>query len=339
MVYAEELLCASRYIYHAIIFGAGRFVNGAVIEPPAGLLKDSSDAAVEKYLDTIWPHIEGHVNKIVPQHSRLLRGMVLVARPDRPFLVSDKGTVKTKASLALYSDDIDRAYEALERGVSMSSSSLPSLALVDGIPAPEDEAKVLAFIRALICDTIGRSIGPTDDFFRHGLDSLGATRVRTSLAAALRHASVPAVLPRNAVYAHPTCEALARYLCNFVCAAEQPEAAKGQSAKADVPAAEIERLVTKYTKNLPRHRGGRPRTDDGEVYVVTGTTGSLGAAFVAHLLAQENVKRVYLLNRGHATRSMSSRQEASFRDKGLDCAALHQAVAERRVKFVKIDVS
>ena len=207
----EELLCASPYIYHAIIFGAGRFVNGAIISPPVGLLKSSSEDAIAQYVDKVWPHIDGHVNKIVPQHSRLLRGMVLVARPDRPFLVSDKGTVKTKASLALYTDDIERAYEALERGVDFATAH--SALLVSSSTSSVKD--VLPFVQDVVADALGRKLGPHDDFFRNGMDSLVATKLRTALSAAIRRAGISTPVPRNVVYAHPTCDALARYLREF----------------------------------------------------------------------------------------------------------------------------
>ncbi len=355
LILTEELLCASPHIYHAIIFGAGHFVNGAVVSPPAHLLKDGgldTDEGVQRYLELIWPHIEGHVNKIVPQHSRLLRGMVLVARPDRPFLVSDKGTVKTKASLALYNDDIDRAYEALERGVdaenghpvfpvSAPSSSCSSSSEED--PEVEEVAAVVGFVQHVVKDALGRKLGPEDDFFRNGMDSLIATKLRTALAAAVRRAGIETPVPRNVVYAHPTCTLLARYLRAFAGAKPEPvgayaEAAVPASVAEPSPLAGVDEMIEKYTHGFRYHFGTLPLPEDGDVYAVTGTTGSLGAAYVAQLLAESSVKKVYLLNRGHATRSMTSRQEAAFADKGLDVDVLRAAVKAGRVEFVEIEV-
>ena len=337
----EELLCLSRDICHALIFGTGQFVNGAIIEPPTSTLTDSSDTVAKKYLDAVWPHIEGHVNSIVPRHSRLLRDMVIVARPDRPFPISDKGTVKTKDTLALYKDDIQRAYDVLNTGAAASSpaSAPPRLAVSD---TAATEVHMLDLVQNLVRDALGRTLAPTEDFFRHGLDSHSATRVRAALAASLRDAGIPTTLPRNTVYAYPTCAALTRRLVTLATTAAQSDAreeTETYGSAVEVPVAEIERLVSAYTKDLPRHSGKRTRVPRGEVYAVTGTTGSLGAAFVARLLERDNVKKMYLLNRGQAGRSMADRQESSFRDKGLDCAALHQARAEGRIEYVKIDVS
>ena len=95
---------------------------------------------------------------------------------------------------------------------------------------------------------------------------------------------------------------------------------------------EIAEMVERYSRDLPRHEGTRRRTD-GDVYAVTGTTGSLGAAFVALLLAQPHVKKVYALNRRHGSQSIASHQEAAFADKGLDLSQLRDAVSAGRVEF------
>ncbi|KAI1787647.1 male sterility protein-domain-containing protein [Ganoderma leucocontextum] len=325
----ETLLCASRYIYHAIVFGTGRFVNGAIVNPPAGLLKSDDDEHINQYLDLVWPHIEDHVNKIVPRHSRLLRGMVLVARSDRPFVLSDKGTVKAKVTLALYAEDVERAYEALEHGMD-AAMAVHDLPLNAGKLV---ESEIHGFVEELVADALGQRLGPEEDFFRHGMDSLVATKLRASLSAAVRRAGVPTVLPRNIVYAHPTCATLARFLVAFVAA----EPVSGGSAADDLEL-EIEALVEKYSRNLSYHEGMRPLSADGDVYAVTGTTGSLGASFVAHLLAQQHVKKVYLLNRSNGSQSIQNRQAAAFRDKGLNLSILQEGISKGRVEFVEFEV-
>ncbi|KAI0757749.1 male sterility protein-domain-containing protein [Daedaleopsis nitida] len=342
---SEELLCASPHIYHAIIFGSGRFINGAIVSPPTSLLKSNSthdeETAVEKYLDLIWPHIDGHVNKIVPQHSRLLRGMILVARPDRPFLVSDKGTVKTKASLALYTEDIDRAYEALERGMDEGNAQ-PVNSLTDCLFTSSTdgaEGAVLAFVQEVVADALGHKVWPQDDFFRNGMDSLIATKLRTVLSAAVRRAGIDASVPRNVVYAHPTCDALARFLRTFVEAETSPAGGASVAVPTEADAFKtVDSMITKYTQDLPMHQGTRPVPENADVYAVTGTTGSLGAAYVAHLLEQERVKKIYLLNRAQAGRTMQQRQEAAFLDKGLDAIGLRLAKMQGRVEYVESEV-
>ncbi|KAM5536364.1 hypothetical protein V8D89_009962 [Ganoderma adspersum] len=315
----ETLLCASPYVHQAVVFGTGRFVNGAILRPRAGLLRSDDDEHIAQYLDLIWPHIEAHVSGTVPRHSRLLRGMVLAARSDRPFLLSDKGTVKTKATLALYAADVARAYAALEHGAGAGTLAA-------------NASEVRGFVEALVADALGRRLGPEEDFFGNGfMDSLGATRLRAALGAAVRRAGVPASVPRNVVYAYPTCAALSRFLMGFVVASTSGPAA-------DDLEFEVAEMVEKYLKDLPQHGGRRALHTDGDVYAVTGTTGSLGAAFMALLLAQPHVKKVYALNRRHGSQpSIASRQEAVFVDKGLDLSLLREAVSAGRVESVEFE--
>ncbi|PIL30035.1 transporter [Ganoderma sinense ZZ0214-1] len=335
----ETLLCTSPYIQQAIIFGTGKFVNGALVNPPPGLLKSDDDEHLDHYLDLIWPHIEDRVNKIIPCHSRLLRGMVLVARSDRPFLFSDKGTVKNRATLALYTSDVDSAYAALERGTDVTatstSTSTTGLPLGAGLPAPLDESEIRGLVDALVADAVEHRLGPEDNLFRNGMDSFGATRLRAVLSAALRRTGILATVPRNVVYAHPTRAALSRFLVAFTAAGTVAEKAR---VKDDLEA-EISQMVDKYSKDLPEHEGAcpLPSDTDGDVYAVTGTTGSLGATFMALLLEQPHIKKVYALNRSHGSQLMESRQEAAFMDKGLDLPLLQEAVRVGRVEFVEFE--
>jgi hypothetical protein len=46
-------------------------------------------------------------NKISPQHSRIFKEMVLIAKPDKPMQMVDKGTVKKKAVLRDYKEEIN----------------------------------------------------------------------------------------------------------------------------------------------------------------------------------------------------------------------------------------
>ena len=99
---------------------------------------------------------------------------------------SDKGTVKTKATLALYNDDVDRAYEALEHGIDAATGGDDFSPQV----VKSDESKVLAFVHALVSDALGREVGLEDDFFRNGVYSLDeAVRVDERCSSARRYPS------------------------------------------------------------------------------------------------------------------------------------------------------
>src|ERR1700749_3149283 len=106
--YSEfTLLSSSRKIAHVIVFGTGRSQNG-LLTSPANPVGSGREFAKE-----IWPTIE-HMNQIVPGHSRVVKELVLVEDPQIPFVATDKGTIKVNATLALYADQIERAYQDLE---------------------------------------------------------------------------------------------------------------------------------------------------------------------------------------------------------------------------------
>ncbi|KAM5530718.1 hypothetical protein V8D89_015611 [Ganoderma adspersum] len=238
--------------------------------------------------------------------------------------VSDKGTVKTKATtLALYADDIERAYAVLEHGPDIATTmTVGDLPLRPGKPdmCMNDESAVRGFVETLVADAVGHRLGPEEDFFRNGL--------RAALGAAVG-SGVPVSVPQNVVYAYPTCAALSRFLMGFVVASRPA---------ADDLEMEVAEMVEKYSRDLPYHQGGHALPQaDGDVYAVTGTTGSLGAAFMALLLAQPHVKKVYALNRRHGSQSITNRQEAAFVDKGLDPSLLREAVSAGSVDFVEFE--
>ncbi|KAF8797717.1 acetyl-CoA synthetase-like protein [Phlegmacium glaucopus] len=320
----EVALCASPLVSQAIIFGTGRFLNGAILLPRSSLAYDSADS-VATYLANVWPHIE-HVNRIIPQHSRLIRPLVLVAKPDKPFLVSDKGTVKSKASLALYEEEINVAYIDLENGADMKMSF-----------NPRDRGSTKQFIGALISDALGHAVEVDDDVFIAGLDSLLATSVRSSLNAALKHAGYFETLPKNIVYSYPTVTSLGDYIQRII--------DTGASHISTNPAHEtelqtqIEQLISSYTSQFPDHHAESPYVlQEGDVYAVTGTTGSLGAAFISTLLDKPQVRKVYLLNRPNKNVSMAQRHQDSFKIKGLDYTKLAAALCSGKAVYLEIDL-
>lgn len=323
----ETALCASSLISQALVFGAGRFLNGVILLPESSLDYDTEDN-IAIYLTKVWPHIE-HVNRIIPQHSRLICPLVLVAKPDKPFLVSDKGTVKSKQSLALYEEEINAAYIELENGANMNINSTSF--------DPHDGSSTKQFIAALIADTLGHAVNADEDVFIAGLDSLLSTKVRSSLNAALRHAGCYEILPRNIVYSNPTVTSLADYVQHII--------AVGASDNTTNPAHDtelhnqIEQLISSYTSQFPDHHPESPCVfQEGEVYAVTGTTGSLGAAFVSTLLDKPQVRKIYLLNRPSKIASMAQRHRDSFEIKGLDYTKLAAALCCGKAVYLEIDL-
>jgi hypothetical protein len=290
------------------------------------LLSDNPDAA-SAFLDRIWPYIESHVNRIVPQHSRLIRPLVLVARRSKPFYFSDKGTIKTKESLAVYQAEIDKAYKGLDTGL-INASHLPDF------PIDAQEDAVASFVGRVIRSALGRDVPMDVDFFRLGMDSLMATRLRADISAALRRACFPHALSKEIIYTYPSVRELSRHLVAFV----RPDVAVSKSSQGcKSTEIAIHSLISDLTKDLPSHRAQQPASTCKN-YVITGTTGSLGATFLDYLIRHMgDSDRVFLLNRRNPTYSVLQRHRQTFSDKGLDFAPLDKALLLGRAVFVDVN--
>jgi hypothetical protein len=99
------------------------------------------------------------MNQIVPGHSRVVKELVLVEDSHIPFEVTDKRTVKVKATLGLYAEQIEKAYQDLEMKQSDEIS----------FPTTFDNGSIFSFLQDalhfLLPDTILTSEA---DLFEHG---------------------------------------------------------------------------------------------------------------------------------------------------------------------------
>ena len=92
-----------------VVFGTGRFLNGVLISPA------TRDLSGNEILDSIWPTVT-QINNMVPQHSRLLRDLVVIEVMGKPFVLTDKGTVRSAETVERYSTEIEAAYSMLGDG-------------------------------------------------------------------------------------------------------------------------------------------------------------------------------------------------------------------------------
>ncbi|KAF9065017.1 hypothetical protein BDP27DRAFT_1405045 [Rhodocollybia butyracea] len=239
----------NKQLAQATIFGTGRFLNGAIISPNNTEADSTQD--ISAYIDAIWPHIV-NTNRSIPRHSRLIRPLLLIEQPSKPFLFSDKWTLKSKATVELYRREIDEAYRTVEEGFDLPRT-----------PVQEDE-----------------------DFFLAGMDSLVATLLRSAILGALKH------------------------------------------YKEFSSTSKKYHLLISYNERLA-----------GDVYAITGSTGSLGASFTSLLLHKSEVRKLYLLNRPNESLSMTSRLKEAFEKQGLDYALLISSISTGRVVLLDVNLA
>ncbi|EJD40551.1 acetyl-CoA synthetase-like protein [Auricularia subglabra TFB-10046 SS5] len=304
----EGILCSNPHISHAVIFGRGRPHNGVIVLPKPQFAFDPSDhKLLQEFRDTLWPTVV-KMNEFAPSHSRLVKEMILVASPSKPFMINaTKNTAVRSAVVSEYEREIEAAYEEFER------ASEPAF------PPPESWQlhHTLPFVRELARGSLPDVTGDDDDFFNFGCDSLKAARIQNNIVSSLRATGAAADrLPTDIVYKFPTISTLATFVSATGLSIDAAFDATAVKAK------EIEDMLAKYTQSFPAHT---PSTQgpEGLAVLVTGTTGGLGTNLLAQLLVSPDVRRVYALNRpGPAGSSLLNRHTAAFLDRGVDPALL-----------------
>lgn len=153
--------------------------------------------------------------------------------------------------------------------------------------------------------------------------SLHATSIRNAILRAFRATNVDTThLSQNLVYSHPTIVSLGKFVVQI--ATGDSEGASASSATAKMT--EMNAYVEEFSKDFASHSGsaagGEP---DGEVVLITGTTGSLGSLILGQLLALSTVKKVYAFNRSSrgGSKTLKERQRKAFDEQGLDVNLLN----------------
>ena len=76
-------------------------------------------------------------------------------------------------------------------------------------------------------------------------------------------------------------------------------------------------LVKKYTQDFPTHKPTGGATHQGDVVLITGTTGAIGSNTLAELYKSPSVTKIVALAR-KSTTPISVRQKKAIEDRGLD---------------------
>lgn len=127
------------------------------------------------------------------------------------------------------------------------------------------------------------------------------------------------------MYANPTIKLLATALFHL----------GGADASLDVtPTQAVEDMIAKYPADMPSLSlevlsSSKPTST---VVLITGSTGGLGSQLLSECLMDDNVTKVYVLNRPAKSTSVA-RHEATFGDRGLD----KQLLASPKLVFLEGD--
>ncbi|KAL8834801.1 MAG: hypothetical protein Q9170_003597 [Blastenia crenularia] len=180
----EAFVTTHPAIHGCLIIGSGKPQAGLLIE-----LKDPSSRNLE-LLDSIWSTVE-KANKLSLHQNQLQRDYITFAEPDKPFVRTDKGTVKRRATLALYTEYIERFYNSRDEN--------PDAATVD----TGSVESIMDSIRHVLASSLPAILkaSPDTDVFSLGLDSLAVFRAVKTIRAAM--GLKDQLAPRH-LYANPT---------------------------------------------------------------------------------------------------------------------------------------
>ncbi|KAF9459280.1 hypothetical protein BDZ94DRAFT_1284465 [Collybia nuda] len=312
----EQLFLEDPQIEEVVVFGTGKPLNGV-------LLKTSTPVSLEQkgsFVDALRPRIE-FINSQVPHHSRLIRQMIIIADSNKPFVSTDKGTVRTKDTLSLYASEIDTAYASMDQVVEEMQGDISS----QDIPQ---------FVKDTIQRVTSREPFSDDaDLFDMGIDSLHALQIRSELLPLLRGLN-PASVSRNLVYEHPTISKLVEYV---------EHCREGRDKNILDPADKVNRIencLRRFTEKPFTSTTTRRSTETlptaGYCIILTGATGSLGCHVLQELLGNSDVKKILCFHRGPAETGLQRHTQA-FKERSLPVDMLEKS--EHKLEFVSCDLS
>ncbi|KAF7592004.1 hypothetical protein BBP40_000784 [Aspergillus hancockii] len=96
----------------AVIIGQRRFQSSLLVRPNWQEWSEDQDMAL--FLDQIWPTVQ-RANSIAPGHARVLPTKVTLAKKNKPFELTPKGSVQRRQVAKVYESEIDALY-ATENG-------------------------------------------------------------------------------------------------------------------------------------------------------------------------------------------------------------------------------
>ncbi|KAI1213865.1 uncharacterized protein F4807DRAFT_203056 [Annulohypoxylon truncatum] len=292
----ESIIGANPAVKEVLVTGLGRFQASLLVEavnPP------TSDAQKEDLLEVIWPSVQA-ANKEVPSYGRIYHNMIAFTSPEKPMLRAGKGTVQRRLTVDMYASELDALYKANEL-----SGNGPTRNDTNNNDSVEDTVKSII---AASTDIDVNSLSLNADLFELGLDSLQMTVITRELNKYLSLHGKEQSLETKTVYSNSSISALKKVVSGLV-------EGRTLSSNGETDAQKMQKLYELHAANMPiSDRQAQPKPPDGLVFLLTGSTGSLGSYILDSLHKDSRIRRIYCLNRGPDS---LKRQQQSQYAKGI----------------------
>lgn len=189
--------------------------------------------------DSIWSTIE-KANTLSLHKNQLQRDYITFAEPDKPFVRTDKGTTKRRATLALYADYIERFYSS--RGEDLDEDSDAVTVDTSSVESIMDSIRnILGSLLPAIHET-----SQDTDVFSLELDSLLVLRAVKTIRAAM--GLQDQLAPRH-LYANPTLSKFSAALSRLATEARKTNGTASDDV-VDDDLAKMKRMIDKHKARL-----------------------------------------------------------------------------------------
>ncbi|KAJ3519615.1 hypothetical protein NM208_g14059 [Fusarium decemcellulare] len=239
----EALVTTHPAIDGCLMIGSGK--------PQAGLLIELKDPAIKRddndeLFSSIWALVE-KANSLSLHKDQLHRDYIAFSEPGKPFIRTDKRTIKRRATMALYADYIERFYQS--RAEDETNAEVAALGLLAIDTASLDSTtRAVRHILASVVPAVKDAPADTD-LFTLGFDSLLVFRAVKAVAAAtdLKGRLVP-----RSFYAGPTVERIAATVVRL--AAERRAATTNGTLGSSTEQHQQDPQVAKISELMNRHK-------------------------------------------------------------------------------------
>ncbi|KAI1394167.1 L-aminoadipate-semialdehyde dehydrogenase [Hypoxylon trugodes] len=297
----EHRLRQHELVEEALIFGVGKAFPGLLVIPSS----KARDMSKDDLLHVLQPIIAAG-NEAAEKFGQISIDMVEVLPCGTPYPRTDKGTIIRAAAYKAFEQIIELVYVRFETHDESR----------DGARRVLDQPELVAYLLDLFTNTVGvQGLTAETDFFESGgIDSLQAVLARGKITREIDIGD--AILGNNVVFEHPSVEKLASYLYSL---------RTGESLTQTDEITLMSDLIAKYS-GFPQFVRG-DKKPEGEVVLLTGTTGSLGAHILSQITAIPEVKKVYCLVRASTPEDAQSRVMSSLKFRNV----FHEAIIEKAV--------
>lgn len=297
----EDAIATSPLLSDVLIFGNGQQLPGALLFRATG----STNMTNDELLSALWPSIE-RLNGESQGHTRLSKSMLTVMPDDSPGLnKSSKGTIMRGQAEKRYASEIARAYNS---GPDTSANIVLS-STEDKVADGDITITILHIIQRVLSSYC--HIPEEGDLFSLGVDSVHCMQIRALLQRKILPSSA-AQLPLNVVYDCGTIKKLSKYLMSI---------RNGQKVEAEDEIHMMRDLVLDYSifnndglsspdpTSSDLHNTAKPT---GEVVILTGATGALGAHMLSLLRSSPHVSEIHCLIRAASPTAANERISKSL---------------------------